>query len=445
MRRLSIAAVLLSLATAARAEIIPVPDAMIQDITDQGREAHRVRDYETALQYYRAAEELGSLPAHANIGILYFRGDGVPMDQFRGLSMMEGAARNGSPRIAYLLAQMLITPPQQSWVDPSDKAAADAGSEPKTFRLGDARKWMIHSARNGSIDAMITSSGLARTRTPRDPHDLFCWNPRRLHYSMKVIDAANSGDQKAARAVGMAYATGTCLIKDHFLAAAYLYLASSSGAKQRRLELARFLLRQTAAGAEGVDVLRELSQGGDPTVLAELSIALRTPSAAKPDYDLAAKLLLWSIEVGSPYGLRLRQDEPPGFIKALKTRMIAQGQYTGPIDGSLDLPLREALAAYPKDAEDLSFTSLDEDFGSRGLREAIDFHKALLAGTKNNKQLLQELRGVEVSALSLERMSEMLIENPNYQNLVDASLRHLNWEREKIGVPPLDLNRWSSQ
>jgi TPR repeat protein len=69
------------------------PVAMCQMGTRRRREG----DYETALEYFTKAAELGDATAHHNLSVMYYRGEGVEKDDKKEGYHLEEAAIAGHP------------------------------------------------------------------------------------------------------------------------------------------------------------------------------------------------------------------------------------------------------------------------------------------------------------------------------------------------------------
>jgi len=76
------------------------PAAMVQ----MGKKHAGKEDYRNALEYYTKAAELGDAEAHACLGMLYFKGEGVERDMTNAVYHYEQAAIGGNPAARVLLA-----------------------------------------------------------------------------------------------------------------------------------------------------------------------------------------------------------------------------------------------------------------------------------------------------------------------------------------------------
>ncbi|MEM7057671.1 MAG: tetratricopeptide repeat protein [Pseudomonadota bacterium] len=442
MRFISIALLIGAVTHAAQAEIVPVPEALIEEITDLGRMAYKVRDYESALRHWRAAEDLGGLPAHANVGLLYLRGHGVPKDQSRGLAMLEDAARNGPPRIAYILAQVYQRPGLDidEWMRAVRRKAAGASDVkfPLKANSEKSEQWMRRAAEGGIVAAMVRLSGLAGSSRPKGPESDHCRAPVRAKFTKRVFDTATGGSAEAADAVGKAYFYGYCLAKDLEKAEQFFRLAVAGGWSGRNL--GRVLIRQEGKGAEGLRILHALADKGGKHAMVELAAAYRGLYAVEADFDQAVDLLLRSLMKGTRGWHRLRDDEDPEFVRKLKSRLQGEGHYNMPVDGNLDQSLKNALLVYPKPVSEFDFSSIDEDFGLGQLRHAINsYHGALAdaeAAQSRLKTYLEKDDGSEKSGEIIDLIRRHAELN---ERRVGQSLSYVNTYRRSVGAPELDM------
>lgn len=71
-----------------------------------GVQAFRKGDYRHAIDMYKIAASWAYKPAEYNLGVMYFKGQGVPVDRARGAAWMVLAAERGDP--AYVKARDLM-------------------------------------------------------------------------------------------------------------------------------------------------------------------------------------------------------------------------------------------------------------------------------------------------------------------------------------------------
>lgn len=71
-----------------------------------GVEAFRKHDYQHAIDMYKVAASWAYKPAEYDLGVMYFRGQGVPVDRPLGAAWMVLAAERGEPR--YVQARDLM-------------------------------------------------------------------------------------------------------------------------------------------------------------------------------------------------------------------------------------------------------------------------------------------------------------------------------------------------
>lgn len=65
-----------------------------------GVDAFRRGDYRHAIEMYEVAASWAYKPAEYNLGVMYFKGEGVPVDRARGAAWMILAAERGDPQYA---------------------------------------------------------------------------------------------------------------------------------------------------------------------------------------------------------------------------------------------------------------------------------------------------------------------------------------------------------
>lgn len=73
---------------------------------EYGARAFRRRDYQHAIDMYKVAASWAYKPAEYNLGVMYFKGQGVPVDRARGAAWMVLAAERGQPQ--YVKARDLM-------------------------------------------------------------------------------------------------------------------------------------------------------------------------------------------------------------------------------------------------------------------------------------------------------------------------------------------------
>lgn len=98
------------------------------------------KDAKTAIYWYTQAAEQNIAPAQLNLGIMYLRGEGVPVDVATGRAWLEKAANLGDNRASYALAMI----------------------DEKQQRLVDAYKWYDLSSRDGMLDDNVKQRARAK-------------------------------------------------------------------------------------------------------------------------------------------------------------------------------------------------------------------------------------------------------------------------------------------
>ncbi len=81
-----------------------------------GEEAESAENYQTAATLYQGAVDLGNTEAALWLGWLYMKGDGMAMDEARGLALFERAANSGY-NVAY---HSVATSYEHGWGTPVD-------------------------------------------------------------------------------------------------------------------------------------------------------------------------------------------------------------------------------------------------------------------------------------------------------------------------------------
>jgi TPR repeat protein len=73
-------------------------------MTQMGRRHHRKGEYGKASEYWAKTTELGDVEAHACLGGLYYKGNGIEKDEKKAVYHFEQAAIGGEPNARVLLA-----------------------------------------------------------------------------------------------------------------------------------------------------------------------------------------------------------------------------------------------------------------------------------------------------------------------------------------------------
>lgn len=71
-----------------------------------GTEKRVEEDYETAVEWFRKAAELGDFAAQRNLGYLYLKGKGVKKDKVEARKWLEKAAAQSDPYATDLLKEL---------------------------------------------------------------------------------------------------------------------------------------------------------------------------------------------------------------------------------------------------------------------------------------------------------------------------------------------------
>ncbi|MEM9138208.1 MAG: tetratricopeptide repeat protein [Pseudomonadota bacterium] len=338
-------ALALVISSNATAEQIPIPDAQLEELTNLGREAvraaYRTGDIALAWRRNREAEIHGSIPAHANIGLLYLRGLGVEKDEARGLAMLKAAAATGHPRVMFVLGATLG----------GRKKSDDQNSE--------AKQWLERAAAAGNSDAMAMLAEAFKygVGIPKDPTAA---DAVRADARNMLQRAAEAGDDKARLALARIYMHGIHVPVD-FSRAEDLLL---SGAKPENVVIRRYLgtlyLDHPERYQDAHRVFKALADDGDHGGMNHLKRMYYSGLGVPQDYQKAA---FWEVQsakatqsgIGNPSRRGILRHLLPGphkpapraYILALQTLLKEDGYYSGPLDGKDTDEFARILSEYP--------------------------------------------------------------------------------------------------
>src|SRR5471032_1189211 len=146
--------------------------------------AGTARNDQRGAEYFEKAANAGHRRAQINIGILYFRGQGVARDLVQARAWLEKAAADGDPYALYTLARAMedtFGPAGADAVRATDlyRRAAEKGHPLAALRyglaLGDgygvkkdpvaAQRWLVHAQQSGVPEAALALADMA-ARTP---------------------------------------------------------------------------------------------------------------------------------------------------------------------------------------------------------------------------------------------------------------------------------------
>jgi len=134
-----------------------------------GIAAYGKKDYGTALREFKAAPKISA--ANYNLGVMYYKGQGVKQDKAQAVKYMKKAAEQGHAKAQFLYSVMLFTgdgaeqsvPEAKKWI----RKSADKGFAEAQFNLGmmyvngdnidknraEGVKWLKKAAKQGHPNA----------------------------------------------------------------------------------------------------------------------------------------------------------------------------------------------------------------------------------------------------------------------------------------------------
>jgi len=422
----------------AMAEQVPVPDDVVEEYLNLGRDAHKSRDFDVALRWYRVAEDLGSDAAHANIGLLFMKGYGVDLDWRRGVSMMRAAAKGGNPRVMYVLGNELAL---NAMVRRSMKETLRAPTAHASQRVGpvedpsaEALLWLERSAKSGFVPAMSKLAGWGDRQNPTVEDR----QVRKQAVDM-LSDEAAQENTKAQLALASLLQHGSYVSKDLARAEALYRSAAAAGGDDERIRLGRFLgFNGDPVEAEGL--LLPLAEEGSVEAMRTLYDVNMRMDTQEGLHQAVHWLLAYKKSVSSKPRLggdRSRLDyQPTDFIRALQRQLRAEGAYHGPDDGIVNRDLKRAIFAYPNPSDTYNFDDLLQDFGDPYLARSIEYYRNALEKLSaaqdtmrehvlNNDGSIREQRlGARYRAI-LDRRRDYVIQTAD----------GINRSRELYGVP----------
>lgn len=141
-----------------------------------GAQAFKNRDYTHAVYMYQVAASWAYKPAEFNLGVMYARGQGIPVDLPRAMAWMTLAAERNDP--SYVRARELV----RSNLHPAQLAEAKTILQQLTPRYGDKvalrrakGRWaQVRASMTGSRVGSVAGNMVSGTPEPRpataDPH-----------------------------------------------------------------------------------------------------------------------------------------------------------------------------------------------------------------------------------------------------------------------------------
>lgn len=240
------------------------------------------RDDAQAAQLFEKAAAAGHYRAELNLGVLYFRGQGVPRNLVQARSWLEKAALSNDPYALYALGRALEESDGAAGADPTRAAdlyrrAAEKGHPLAALRYGlaladgvgvradaaGAQRWLLAAQKDGVPEAALALGDMtARMLSPRDKDA-----------NRKILETAAAWYRRAADAgvasaqfkLANAYAAGSGVGRDLAQAMTWYGRAAHQGLPEAQLALGLLLLggaAGTADPAEGYKWLLLAERGG---------------------------------------------------------------------------------------------------------------------------------------------------------------------------------------
>lgn len=255
------------------------------------------RDMTRAVQLFEKAADAGNQRAQLNLGILYFRGQGVPRDLVQARAWLEKAAAEDDPYALYALARSVEESDGSAIADPiraTDlyRRAAEKGHPLAALRYGlaladgtgikqnvlAAQRWLLIAQKDDVPEAALALGDMtARTPPSRDTasRETILQNAA-AWYAV----AANAGVASAQFKLGNAYYAGAGVTRDVSQAANWYTRAARQGLPEAQQLLSVLLLGGLGGPADPVEGYKWL-------LLAEKA---GTPGAREAREKEAAKL-----------------------------------------------------------------------------------------------------------------------------------------------------------
>jgi TPR repeat protein len=223
-----------------------------------------------AAELFEKAAAAGHYRAALNLGVLYFRGQGVPHDLVRARGWLEKAATSNDPYALYALGRALEESEGAAVADPVRAAdlyrrAAEQGLPLAALRYGlaladglgvkgdaaAAQKWLLAAQKGGVPEAALALGDMtARSLSPRDK----AANRKILETAAAWYrQAADAGVPSAQFKLANAYAAGSGVGRDLAQAAAWYGRAARQGLPEAQLALGLLLLGGAVGTADPVE------------------------------------------------------------------------------------------------------------------------------------------------------------------------------------------------
>ncbi len=261
-----------------------------------------------AFELFEKAASAGHVRAQLDLGILYFRGQGVARDLIQARAWLEKAAAGGDPQALYALARAMSESEGQAIADPVRAAdlyrrAAEKGHGLAGLRYGlalaegsgvkrdpaEAQRWLIRAQQNGMPEAALALGDMAaRTPASRDK----AANEKVVQSALAWYEiAANAGVPSAQFKLANAYFAGVGVPHDPAQAQLWYSRAAQQGLPQAQHALGIMLMGGVAGTKDPVEGYKWLllaERGGNQD-----SRAVREKAAeqiAEPDRKRAEAL-----------------------------------------------------------------------------------------------------------------------------------------------------------
>ncbi len=242
------------------------------------------RNEKRAAELFEKAAAAGHTRAQLNLGILYFRGQGVVRDLVQARAWLEKAAANGDAQALYALGRAMDERFGPAPVDLTRAAdlyrqAAEKGHPLAALRLGlalsegagikrdiaTAQTWLLRAYENGVPEAALALGDLtARAFSPRDK----AANVPLIQSALGWYEAAaNAGVASAQFKLANAHFSGTGVARDAEKALFWYGRAASQGLAEAQHAYAIMLIGGITGAvdaAEGYKWLLLAERGGHP-------------------------------------------------------------------------------------------------------------------------------------------------------------------------------------
>jgi hypothetical protein len=223
-----------------------------------------------ALELFEKAAALGNQRAQVNVGILYFRGQGVPRDLVQARAWLEKAAASNDPYALYALGRATDETLGAAAADPVRAAdlyrrAAELGHPLAALRYGlaltegtgvkkdlvAAHKWLMYAQKNGVPEAALAlGDNYARTPPSRDR----AANEKILQVAVTWYEAAaQAGVASAQLKLANAYVAGAGVARDPAQAQRWYFRAARQGLPDAELALGLLFIGGVAGTADPVE------------------------------------------------------------------------------------------------------------------------------------------------------------------------------------------------